>query len=200
MPDRLRLIPLLLGIALASGCAGPQSILLPNLDSWEQRVAVLSAVEDWDFSGRIAVKTDSDGFNGKLRWQQRDTAYSATVSGPLGIGTVRIEGDGKSVILTDKDGDRTELQDAEQDLRHRYGWTIPIDSLRYWALGIPDPNFPFDSNVDSRGQLVALEQGGWRVTITRYRPGGGQPMPSRLTAQHADARVRLVIDDWAFLP
>ncbi len=197
---RPRLLSALIAIAIAvgGGCAAPQSILLPSLDSWDRRVAVLSTIEDWDFSGRIAVRTDTDGFNGKLRWQQRDTEYSATVSGPLGIGTVRVDGDGRSVTLTDKDGERTELLDAEQDLRLRYGWTIPIESLRYWALGIPDPGLPYDSDVDSDGRLASLKQGGWQVTISRYRPGGGQPMPSRLTALHADARVRLVIDAWVF--
>lgn len=199
MPQWLRVCTSLFVAAIGGGCATQQSIQLPDLNGWDSRVAVLSSLEAWDFSGRIAVKTDTDGFNGKLRWQQRADAYSATVSGPLGIGTVRIEGDGGSVVLTDKDGERTELFDAESELRQRYGWTIPIGSLRYWALGIPDPGLPHDSTINSSGQLVDLEQGGWQVKIARYRDGGGQPMPNLLSALHADARVRLAIDDWVFL-
>ena len=94
--------------------------------------------------------------------------FEATVSGPLGIGTVRLEGDGRSVQLTDNDGERIVLEDAERDLYLRYGWTIPVRSLRYWALGIPDPALPAETLLGDDGQLERLVQGGWQVDITRY--------------------------------
>ena len=196
---RVWLLVSLAMLATVTGCVTQKSILLPELDSWQRRVIVLAAVDNWDFNGRIAVKTDNDGFNGKLRWQQRGDSFKATVSGPLGIGTVRIEADGAAIVLTDKDGVRTRLDDAELELRFRYGWTIPVTSLRYWALGIPDPELPYDTEFDASGQLVVLDQRDWHVNISRYRDGGGQQMPGRLSATNADTRVRLAIDDWLFL-
>ena len=53
---------------------------------------------------RLLVKAGDDGFNARFDWSQDEDAFAATVSGPLGIGTVRIAGDGDSVTLTDKDG------------------------------------------------------------------------------------------------
>jgi len=100
--------------------------------------------------------------------------------------------------LTDKDGNRTVLDDAETDLYFRYGWTIPVQSLRYWALGIPDPASPADTEFDGDGQLQSLVQGGWNVSITRYGEGGGQQMPTRLTAVGEETRVKLVIHNWLF--
>lgn len=185
-------------VLLIAGCATPRSALLPEIDSWDARTTVLGSLDDWQFSGRIAVKTDSDGFNGKLRWVQNDAEFSATVSGPLSIGKVRIEGDDRSVIMTDKDGVKTELEDAELELRYRYGWTIPIESLRYWALGIPDPSAPAETELNEDGQLASLTQRDWSVSISRYANGGGQLMPKLLTAENSDTRVRLVIDDWIF--
>ncbi len=90
------------------------------------------------------------------------------------------------------------LGDVEADLRLRYGWTIPVNSLRYWALGIPDPNLPGATEFDAAGRLASLEQGDWVVMITHYREAAGQPMPFRLTATSADTRVRIVIDGWSF--
>jgi outer membrane lipoprotein LolB len=159
---------------------------------------VLGNHENWEFSARIAVKTSDDGFNGKLRWAQDGDGFRATVGGPLGIGTVRIEGDGLSVVLTDKDGNRTRLSDVEAELQARYGWTIPVRSLRYWALGIPEPNVPAQADFDDDGLLVALTQRNWEVTISRYRPGGGQLLPNRLSVSNSGTRVRMVIDDWLF--
>ena len=190
-----------LGVVVAlliSGCATPRSALLPDIDSWDARTRVLGNLEDWEFSGRIAVKTAAEGFNGKLRWAQNDDEFSATVSGPLSIGKVRIEGNERTVIMTDKNGQRTELEDAELELRYRYGWTIPVESLRYWALGIPDPSAPAETRLNAAGQLESLAQRDWSVSFSRYADGGGQPMPKLLSAENADTRVRLVIDHWIF--
>jgi outer membrane lipoprotein LolB len=180
------------------GCAAPNSALLPEIATWETRTLVLATLDDWQFQGRIAVRGDIDGFNGKLRWTQEKSTFSATASGPLGAGAIRIEGDNASVVLTDKDGIRTTLENAEADLRDRYGWTIPVASLRYWALGIPDPAVPADTVFDENGQLERLRQRGWSVIISSYAEGGGQLMPKVLTAENNDTRVRLVIDHWVF--
>ena len=185
-------------VLFIAGCAAPKGVLLPDIGDWETRQAVLVAQDDWEFSGRIAVRTGDEGFNGKLRYAQDGSGFTATVSGPLGIGTVRLEGDDRSVTLTDNDGVRTELDDAELELRYRYGWTIPVASLRYWALGIPDPAAPADTTLNESGQLGQLRQREWSVNVSRYGEGGGQSMPSRLTAENSDTRVRLVIDHWIF--
>ncbi len=189
----------LLATLQLAGCATTrETVPLPEIDSWDTRNAVLGSLRDWGFRGRIAVRAGDEGFNGKFNWSQLGEAFDATVGGPLGMGTVRIEGDGRTVILTDKDGVETVLQDAELELRYRYGWTIPVGSLRYWALGIPDPDEPAVTEFDDEGRLSRLEQRNWVVEISRYRDGGGQQMPRILTAQNPDTRVRMVIDRWLF--
>ena len=198
-PD-IRLWCLLSALLVLAGCAAtPASVDLPPLDSWDARNEVLGSIRDWEFKGRIAVKAGDDGFNGKFNWAQAGDAFNATVGGPLGMGTVRIQGDGNSVVLTDKDGVETVLEDAEVELRWRYGWTIPVASLRYWALGIPDPRLPAVTELDEIGRLTRLEQSEWVVQISRYRDGGGQQMPRILSATNPDTRVRMVIDRWLFL-
>ena len=190
---------MLLGLLLLSGCATTrQGVVLPEFESWEQRNAVLVGLREWEFAGRIAVKAGDEGFNGKFNWAQQDDQFTATVGGPLGIGTVRIEGQDRTVTLTDKDGEKTVLSDVENELRYRYGWTIPVTSLRYWTLGIPDPATAATTELDADGRVSRLEQNDWIVEISRYREGGGQQMPRILSATNADTRVRLVIDRWLF--
>jgi len=184
--------------AMLAGCVTPKSALLPDIDDWSARTTVLGGLDEWEFSGRIAVKTATDGFNGKLRWSQDKDEFEVTASGPLGAGAVRIEGDRQAVVLTDKDGVRTELEDAELEFRYRYGWTIPVTSLRYWALGIPDPSSAAETVFNDAGELESLTQRDWSVTFSRYADGGGQLMPKVLTAENSDTRVRLVIDYWIF--
>jgi outer membrane lipoprotein LolB len=195
---RIAGIALLAFLTLASGCAARKSLELPDLGDWESRRLLLGQLDEWAFNGRIGVAAGDDGFSGSLRWVQAGDDFEATVSGPLGIGTVRLEGDGRSVQLTDKDGERIVLEDAERDLYLRYGWTIPVRSLRYWALGIPDPALPAETLLGDDGQLERLVQGGWQVEITRYGDGGGQRMPTRLRAASDQTRVKLSIHNWSF--
>ncbi len=199
-PDSLisRVVWLGLCLALSSCAATRPSVDLPPLTTWELRRAALAATSDWEFRGRIAVKAGDEGFNGKFNWTQTGHNFYATVSGPLGIGTVIIEGSEDSIIVTDRDGTRTPLIEPETELYERFGWTIPVTSLRYWALGIPDPSDEAVTDVDDAGKLVSLEQNNWKLSISRYKESAGQQMPRTLTAINPDTRVRMVIDKWTF--
>lgn len=183
---------------ILSGCATQSSVGLPPMPDWETRQQVLANTDRFEFHGRIGVRAGDEGFNGKLWWWQRDADFRATIGGPLSIGTVRIAGYGTKFTLTDKDGNVVEIEDAQADLQARYGWTLPVESLRFWALGVPDPANPARTNFAEDGLLSSIEQQGWRVEISQYRDVGGQMMPRRLTATGNDTRVVLVIDDWAF--
>ena len=184
--------------ALLAGCVTPTSRELPPLSDWEVRQQVLGDISSWGFSGRIAVSDGNDGFNGNLNWEQRREYFDARLSGPLGAGSVRISGDTDTIKVTDSDGMVTELADAERALQRVYGWDIPVASLRYWALGIPDPAAPSEARFAADNSLSGLQQGGWQVSIDQYRESAGQIMPRRITAVSDATRVRLVVDRWTF--
>ena len=184
--------------ALLSACVTPKSVELPDLPDWQTRQELLVDVDEWEFAGRIGVSAGDEGFNGQLWWRQDGIVFRARISGPLGVGTVFINGDRRELTVTDSDGVVTELIDAEVELRQMYGWTIPVTSLRFWALGIPDPAGPAETDFGDDGQLSKLRQRNWQVDFTQYREGGGQLMPRRLTAVSDDVKVRLVIDNWVF--
>ena len=194
----LSLTALQLLILLVSACAGPRSLELPELADWESRQSILSGVDEWEFAGRIGVSAGDEGFNGQLWWRQDGVVFRARISGPLGVGTVFLNGDRRELTVTGRDGVVTELHDAEIELRQMYGWTIPVTSLRFWALGIPDPASPAVTEFGNDGQLSKLSQENWQVDITQYREGGGQLLPRRLSAVNDDVKVRLVIDNWVF--
>lgn len=190
------LLPLL--TVLISGCVTSKSLELPELSDWESRQEILAGVDEFEFAGRIGVHAGDEGFNGQFWWRQDGVVFRARISGPLGAGTVFINGDGGEITVTGRDGVVTELHDAEAELRQMYGWTIPVTSLRFWALGIPDPASPAEIEFGDDGRLAKLHQRNWQVDITQYREGGGQLLPRRLTAVNNDVKVRLVIDNWVF--
>ncbi len=189
----------LLPLLLLAGCTIQRGIELPPLPDWETRRAVLSEMHDWEFKGRVGVKAGDEGFNANLRWRQEGDIFHAALSGPLGIGNVRIEGDGETLTVTDNDGSVHHVEDADAELQAMYGWALPVASLRYWALGIPDPASPAATEFGAGGLLAVLEQRDWTVRFTDYgADAGGVALPRRLTALNHDTRVRLVIHDWTF--
>lgn len=198
MHQKFRNAALLPIIALIAACAAPRGVALPELGDWESRRAILAGVDEWEFDGRIGVSAGDEGFNGQLQWRQDGVVYRARINGPLGVGTVFLNGDHRELTLTDSQGIVTELEDAEADIRRLYGWTIPVTSLRYWALGIPDPAVPAETEFGDDGRLASMRQANWQVAFTQYREGGGQLLPRRLNAVNDDVKVRLVIDNWVF--
>lgn len=190
------LLPIL--TVLISGCVTSKSLELPELSDWESRQEILAGVDEFEFAGRIGVRAGDEGFNGQLWWRQDGVVFRARISGPLGAGTVFINGNRGEITVTGRDGVVTELHDAEAELRQMYGWTIPVTSLRFWALGIPDPASPAETEFGDDGRLAKLHQRNWQVDITQYREGGGQLLPRRLTAVNNNVKVRLVIDTWVF--
>ena len=188
-----------LGVVLAA-CVSQPVEPLPEMSAWETRQVVLAGLESWGFNGRIAVRTSEDGFNGKLRYQQDSGDFLAVMSGPLGIGTVQLERADDALFYTDKNGNQTRFYDPEVDLKYRLGWDVPLESLRYWALGIPDPDENAETKLNEAGQLDSLEQSGWNVSVARYRETGGQAMPQRMIVTNGVTRVTLVIDKWRLGP
>jgi len=89
---------------MLAGCAATGGAGLPDLGDWDRRKAVLAEADEYEFSGRIGVSAASEGFNGKLWWRQDGIVYRARISGPIGVGTVFVNGDGREVTLTDRDG------------------------------------------------------------------------------------------------
>ncbi len=198
--DASRLRPWVLVVAglLLAGCATRPTTPLPDITPWDARQALLGGLDAWAFNGRVAVRTDADGFNGKLRYRHTNEDFEAVLSGPLGVGTVRLVRQNGVLVFTDKNGVVTEFTDPEIDLKYRFGWDVPLDSLRYWALGIPDPSRPAETVLNVDGQLESMAQGGWDVAVTRYAETGGEVMPKRMTVTNEATKVTLVIDRWDF--
>ena len=84
-------------------------------------------------------------------------------------------------------------------LQDRLGFDLPLEQLRYWLLGIPDPSSTFELSRNAQDRIMHLVQLGWNIDYDRYVPDNGDLMPARLVLSRADARVRIAVDRWAWL-
>lgn len=153
--------------------------------SWEARRSTLQAWSSYGLRGRVAVARGDEGFSGALRWVQSGVRVRLEIDGPLGVGGARYDLDPATV-----DGQRLQLA---------LGIPVPVTSLRYWLLGVPDPTTAAEESLDSGGvRLTALRQEGWTVAYPRYAavPGTGLDLPQRIEVSREGLRLRLLIEAW----
>ncbi len=178
----------LLGLLALAGCAGLRTASLPDLElpsSWESRRSALQSWPGYDLRGRIAVARGDDGFSGALRWVQSGSKARLELDGPLGVGGARYDLDPASV-------DGAALEQA-------LGVPVPVASLRYWLLGVPDPALAADESLEAgAARLAALRQAGWSVVYARYAPVPGTrlELPQRIEVTREGVRLRLLVEDW----
>lgn len=169
----------------------------PLAPPWGERRPQLQARELFTLRGRVAVATGEQGFNASLRWTQDGKNSAVTLAGPFGMGGMEIDADGPNLDVITPNGQHVASDAARAELTTHLGFDPPITSLRYWVLGVPDPAQPSSETVDQAHQrLSGLAQEGWRINYTGYVAVGEEWLPSRLTLERANVRVRLLVDDW----
>jgi outer membrane lipoprotein LolB len=169
----------------------------PPAPPWSERRPQLQARELFTLRGRVAVATGEQGFNASLRWTQDGKNSAVTLAGPFGMGGFEIDADGSALDVITPSGEHIGSDAARAELTTHLGFDPPITSLRYWVLGVPDPAQPCSESIDQAHQrLSGLEQDGWRIDYSSYVVVGDEWLPSRLTLERANVRVRLLVDDW----
>lgn len=191
-----RLILLVACAAVLAGCAAvrPKGPSLPAPGaSWDERRKDLQQATSWDLDGRAAVALGQQGWQASLDWRQSGADSELHLAGPLGIGALVIKVTPAGVSLNGappSDAVVAQLQD-------RLGFELPLDNLRYWLLGVPHPNTPFELTRNAQDRAARLSQAGWNIEYDDYMVGGGDLLPKRLVLTRAKARVRIAVDHWA---
>jgi outer membrane lipoprotein LolB len=184
-----------LALLLLAGCATmpPQ----PPAD-WNRAKAERQQLERWHMKGRAAVATENDGWTASLAWNQEAARSELQLQGALGVGGVHVKSDGQGVEIETSKGEKINAVDATAALEQTIGIALPLGSLRYWLLGVPDPALPAVEELDDRGRLSRMEQDGWQATYDRYAYQNEAWLPGRLRLEKGAVRVRVIVEQWRF--
>lgn len=173
----------------------PAAGVVPHA-AWQARLSALHGIDAWSLSGRIAVAAQERGWNGSLLWDQSGETFAIRLIGPMGSGTVRVEGDPGWMHIRGSDGSETATADPGGALAEWLGSPLPVASLRWWVLGLPDPVDPVPVRLDAGGRAAGFDQLGWRVTYPRYTLHDGIVVPGMVVAENAESRLRVIVDHW----
>jgi outer membrane lipoprotein LolB len=164
--------------------------------AWAAHLAQLTTLTGWKFEGRVGFIEGKESGSGSLTWLQQGDQSVLDFSGPLGAGAVHMEGDATSLHVKTSRGDDFTTTDPETDLGARLHQPLPVLSLRYWVLGMPDPGTDYTKTSDAHGELVSLNQRGWHVEYQGYAQVEGFSLPTLLVLQRDAVRMKLAVTDW----
>lgn len=159
----------------------------------------LSAITQWQFSGKLAVRTPEQSESAQIQWQQASTHFDIRLSGPAGLKATRIHG--KTGDVHFEQGSRRERADSAEALSQQLiGWPLPATGLAWWLRGLPAANSDVTSEgYTPEGWLAYLVQDGWTIHFSQHRTVGNVVLPGRMEAVHGDVRILLVIKEWQAL-
>jgi outer membrane lipoprotein LolB len=188
-----------LAALLLAGCVSVPGMApegSPNEAAWQAHRAKLQTLNAWELQGRVGIVTGRHGGSGSMDWRQQGQQVAFSFRGPFGAGALEVRGDAQALWVRSSRGDDFITTDPEKDFAARLKVPLPVLSMRYWMLGLPDPSAPFAKTVDAHGQLVTLAQRGWQVDYQDYAEFGSYDLPTRLVMQRAGTRIKVAVNDW----
>jgi outer membrane lipoprotein LolB len=195
---RTRRAPIIAAIvALVAACAAPPE--RPAVDmgrDWLDRREFLRDIAEFRMEGRLALNTGKKGYSGTVSWDHSDDLLDFRFRGPFGFGGFRIHGDEDRLRVKTTGGDEFYLTEPDREMTERFGWSLPVYSMRFWILGVSDPGMPAEEDVDEDGLLDELEQGGWVIRYDGYTESQGLVLPRRLDMEHGNVRIKVMADRW----
>lgn len=147
-------------------------------------------LQRWGFEGRIAVVSKSDVAQASINWEHSPDEDLIKLSGPLGQGAVTIQLNSTGVTIDRGGGDVKTSTNPEEFINQQVGLFVPVKSLRYWVVGVPEKSQDV-TTIES-----GFEQAGWRNQYKAMQPVGGHVLPRNMTVTKDSVKLKLFIDQW----
>ncbi|VUD59838.1 Outer-membrane lipoprotein LolB [Thalassocella blandensis] len=156
----------------------------------------LLAQTHWQAKGKIGVRQDGKAHSANFDWENKQQQYTIRIAGALGVGSAKLVKKGAQISLTTKH-DTIQANSAEQLLEQTLGWSMPVSHLSYWIKGLAAPTTSADNiAIGDMGELIQLEQEGWKISYSDYAAVKGYWLPGKIRAQHGDIKITLIVKSW----
>lgn len=162
------------------------STVIPINPEWEDRQQILNALDEWDFSGKLNIRTPDESRSPRIQWQQRHLDYTITTWGTVGIGMSTITGSPEKVTVQQRGKAPISASTPEELILQQLGYELPVSQSIFWLRGLPAPNSEPILTFDEVNQLSSFEQSGWRIAYRDYRAYETVVLPSRITIENDD--------------
>lgn len=154
------------------------------------------AVKSWELSGAMSAKGASKGWSAHIHWLQSGAnQYQIRMFGPLGGGTVIIEGNKGHITYTDG-AKKITSTNPDTLFEKETGVRLPVQNLYYWIRGLPAPGSAKSSTEGPNHVLATLKQSGYHITYLNYTTINHVELPTKIRLEGHDLLIKLVIKHW----
>ena len=150
----------------------------------------LYKLEQWSFEGRLALTGKNDSWSASINWGHKPDDEKIKLSGPLGQGATVIQLTGDLVTIDHGDGHAQSSTQPEEFINQQLGMFVPVHSLRYWVVGLPEPTSAFVETA------TGFQQDGWFIEYKQMQLVDDQFMPRKITVMNDQVKLKLFIDQW----
>lgn len=150
----------------------------------------LQQERNWSFEGRLAVVNEKDSISASIVWRHMQNSDDIELVGPLGQGRVKINVSPELVLVDDGENRKMFYGPADEVIAEQLGVAMPVNALKYWVLGVNDPEQDFTE------QVGGFYQGGWLVRYREMQKVSKESLPRKMTVEKDKTRIKLIIDQW----
>ncbi|MCK5829258.1 MAG: outer membrane lipoprotein LolB [Methylococcales bacterium] len=144
----------------------------------------------WGFTGRFSYSDKSNSLTASINWKHLKEKDKVELAGPLGVGRTIVNIDGSNVEVN-YDGKKIQFNGSVDDLITKYtGVSVPILSLKYWVIGLVDPEAAYDNVEDG------FIQSGWHIKYQKMQIVNNEEMPKKIKVEKIDSKLKMIIDHW----
>jgi len=193
---------LLLSVFILSACVTVEKHQLPpgseisKQAAWEVHRANVQSLQTWKLKGRVAGKSNNEGFRAGVQWNQLQHNFIIDLHGPLGRKVAVITSKETGVQLKTSKGKSFQADDPEELMQSLFGYSLPVNGLRHWLIGIPDPKQQHaDLTLDEQGRLMQLKQSGWLIDYKRYH-NSTPVLPALIQISNPTLNANIKVDSW----
>jgi outer membrane lipoprotein LolB len=181
-----------LAVALAASLTGCALFTPapPEVSYSKTENQALYRLEPWSLDGRIALTGPEDSWTADLAWAHQRGNEQIKLSGPLGQGALMIRLSEDVVTVDEGDGKVESSDDPEGFINQRLGMFVPVSSLRYWVLGLPEPDLDFDETA------TGFRQSGWTIAFQAMQRVGQLLLPRKMSVANDRVKLKLIINQW----
>lgn len=175
-------------------------LVLTGCATQTPRTSELTASGDFVRNGRFSLRAEApnqapEAVQGGFAWRDGNGRLTLDLSNPFGNILARVIVEPNQASLTQPNGEVLRATDPDGLVQKAIGQRVPVRDLRQW-LRAPLRELPAMQQIkrDDQGRIVAFEQNGWTVELTRFDAQG----PRLLVLSRAESNqyivIRLIVD------
>jgi len=105
-----------------------------------------------------------------------------------GATVIQLTGD---LVTIDRGNDQVQSStQPEAFINQQLGMFVPVHSLRYWVVGLPEPTSAFVETA------TGFKQAGWLIEYKQMQSIDDLSMPRKITITNEQVKLKLIIDQW----